>query len=173
MPIDPPRHTGPDSHGASFEGLSSVSRHAKETIQRLRTHLRGRRTVDLESLAADAQMLTDNEWSVALPEQRSNGKNGKLVYLEPSRLERRSDTREDPFETVYGWELLSRLEARLPPEQVPYLDAFLAGDRPREIAQRLGISAKAASARMRRFKKKIADMYAVLRVDSGIKPSEG
>jgi hypothetical protein len=104
-------------------------------------------------------MLTANEWMAALPEQRNNG---KLVYLEPSSLERRSDTRENPFETVYGWELLSRLEAQLPPEQVPYLDAFLAGDKPGDIARRLGISAKAASARMRRFKAKVTDLYAGL-----------
>jgi hypothetical protein len=143
----------------SFEGFSRVSRHAKETVRRLRTYLRGRRAVDVESLVADARMLTANEWMAALPEQRNNG---KLVYLEPSSLERRSDTREDPFETVYGWELLSRLEAQLPPEQVPYLDAFLAGDKPGDIARRFGISAKAASARMRRFKAKVTDLYAGL-----------
>ena len=95
----------------------------------------------------------------ALREQRNNG---KLVYLEPTELEQCSDNREDPFETAYGWELLSRLEAQLPAEQVPYLDAFLAGDKPKDIAQRLGISAKAASARMRRFKAKITDLYAAL-----------
>ena len=49
----------------------------------------------------------------------------------------------------------SLLEAQLPPEQVPYLDAFLADDEPKDIAPRLGISAKAASARMRRFKAKL------------------
>ena len=163
MPIKPPPPpTGPSSSGVSFERFSSVSRHAKETVRRLRTYLRGRRAVDVESLVADARMLTASEWSAALPEQRNNG---KLVYLEPSSLERRSDTREDPFETVYGWELLSRLEAQLPPEQVPYLDAFLAGDKPQDIARRLGISAKAASARMRRFKAKVADLYAALRTD--------
>jgi hypothetical protein len=156
MPVKPPPPpTGP----ASFERFSSVSRHAKETVRRLRTYLRGRRAVDVESLVADSRKLTTSEWNAALPEQRNNG---KLVYLEPSSLERRSDTREDPFNTVYGWELLSRLEARLPPEQVPYLDAFLAGDKPQDVARRLGISAKAASARMRRFKAKVTDLYAAL-----------
>ena len=160
MPIKPPPSpTGPSASAVPFEKFSSVSRHAKETIRRLRTYLRGRRAVDVESLVADARMLTANEWKAALPEQRNNG---KLVYLEPSSLERRSDTREDPFDTVYGWELLSRLEARLPPEQVPYLDAFLAGDKPGDIARRLGISAKAASARMRRFKAKVMDLYVAL-----------
>ena len=52
-------------------------------------------------------------------------------------------------------ELVALLEAQLPPEQVPYLDAFLADDEPKDIAPRLGISAKAASARMRRFKVKL------------------
>jgi len=156
MPVKPPP---PPPGPASFERLSSVSRHAKETVRRLRTYLRGRRAVDVESLVAEARILTTSEWNAALPEQRNNG---KLVYLEPSSLERRSDTREDPFDTVYGWELLSRLEAGLPPEQVPYLDAFLAGDKPQDVARRLGISAKAASARMRRFKAKITDLYTAL-----------
>jgi hypothetical protein len=156
MPVKPPPPpTGP----VSFERFSSVSRHAKETVRRLRTYLRGRRAVDVESLVADSRKLTTSEWNAALPEQRNNG---KLVYLEPSSLERRSDTRENPFETVYGWELLSRLEAGLPPEQVPYLDAFLAGDKPQDVARRLGISAKAASARMRRFKAKVTELYAAL-----------
>ena len=79
-------------------------------------------------------------------------------------MERRPDKREDPFETVWGRELLSHLEAGLPPEQIPYLDAFLAGEKPRDVAQRLGISPKAASARMRRLKAKVAELYAALRI---------
>ena len=39
-----------------------------------------------------------------------------------------------------GQELVAFLEAQLPPEQVPYLDAFLADDEPKDIAPRLGIS---------------------------------
>jgi len=70
-------------------------------------------------------------------------------------LERIADARPDPFETVYRQELVAFLEAQLPSEQVPYLDAFLADDRPKDIAPRLGISAKAASARMRRFQAKL------------------
>lgn len=164
MPIKPPPPPGPASRGMSFEGFSSVSRHAKETVKRLRTYLRGRRAVDLESLAAEAQLLTMQEWCAALPEARErNG--GKLTYIERPSLEQFSDAREDPFETVYGRELLSRLEALLPPEQVPYLDAFLAGEQPRDVAKRLGISPKAASARMRRFKAKLADLYDTLRKD--------
>jgi hypothetical protein len=162
MPITPPPRTVSASDGTSFEGSSSVSRRAKETVKRLRTYLRGRRHVDLESLVADSQTLTTREWCAALTEQRNSG---RVVYLEPASLEQCSDIREDPFETVYGWELLSRLEAGLPPEQVPYLDAFLAGERPKDIAKRLGLSAKAASARMRRFKAKVADLYATLRTD--------
>jgi len=159
MPIKPPPRTISASEGLSFERFSGVSRHAKETVKRLRTYLRGRHTVDPKSLVADAQTLTIREWNAALTEKPNTG---KLVYLEPSSLEQRSYSREDPFETVYGRELLSRLVAELPPEQAPYLDAFLAGEKPKEIAQRLGISAKAASARMRRFKAKVADLYAAL-----------
>lgn len=164
MPIKPPPPTGPASRGMSFERFSNVSRHAKETVKRLRTYLRGRRAVDLESLATEAQLLTTQEWSAALPEARER-KNGKVTYIDRPSLEQFSDAREDPFETVYGRELLSRLEAMLPPEQVPYLEAFLAGDKPQEIAQRLGISPKAASARMRRFKVRIAELYVALRLD--------
>jgi hypothetical protein len=162
MPIKPPPPPGPSSSGLSFESFSSVSHRAKETVKRLRMYLTGRRAVDLESLIVDAQTLTPREWYSALPEQR---KNGRLLYVEPSSLEQRSSSQEDPFETVYGQELLSRLEAHLPPEQRPYLDAFLAGEKPKELAQRLGISAKAASARMRRFKAKIVELYGTLRTD--------
>ena len=70
--------------------------------------------------------------------------------------------RPDPFETAYRQELINLLEARLPPEQVPYLDALLADDTPKDIAPRLGISAKAASARMRRFRAKLAEIYSGL-----------
>lgn len=163
MPIKPPPPTGPASRGMSFEGFSSVSRHAKETVKRLRTYLRGRRAVELESLVTEAEMLTTEEWCAALPEPRE--RNGKLTYIDRPSLEQFSDSREDPFETVYGRELLSRLEAMLPPEQVPYLDAFLAGEQPKDVARRLGISPKAASARMRRFKAKLADLYVTLRQD--------
>ena len=163
MPIKPPPPPGPASRGMSFEGFSSATRHAKEIVKRLRTYLRGRRAVELESLVTETQALTTQEWHAALPEPRE--RNGKLTYIERASLEQFSDAREDPFETVYGRELISRLEAMLPPEQVPYLDAFLAGEQPKDLAKRLGISAKAASARMRRFKAKLADLYATLRQD--------
>lgn len=164
MPIKPPPPTGPASRGKSFEGFSSVSRHAKETVKRLRTYLRGRRAVDPESLATEAQLLTTQEWCAALPEARERN-NGKLTYIDRPSLEQFSDAREDPFETVYGRELITRLEKMLPPDQVPYLDAFLAGEQPKDVAKRLGISAKAASARMRRFKAKLANLYVTLRHD--------
>jgi hypothetical protein len=104
--------------------------------------------------------LTINEWFAALPEQRNNG---RLVFREPSILARCAADGETPFDTVVGGELVARLEAHLPPDQLPYLDAFIAGERPKDLAARLGISAKAASARMRRFKVRVADLYAALR----------
>ncbi len=155
MPVTPHPPTGSASCGVSFEGFSSVSRHAKEIVKRLRNYLRGRREVELESLIADGQLLTRQEWCAALPEPRQR-KNARLTYI---------DAREDPFETVYRSELLSRLEALLPPEQLPYLEAFLAGEQPKDVAKRLGISPKAASARMRRFKAKLANLYDTLRTD--------
>ena len=164
MPIKPPPPPGPASRGMSFGRFSSVSRHAKETVKRLREYLKGRRPVDIESLAADVQLLTEREWCAALPEERQRN-SGKVVYFERPSLEQFSDSREDPFESVYGKELLSRLEALLPPEQAPYLDAFIAGEKPKDVARRLGISPKAASARMRRFKAKLAELYASLRRD--------
>ena len=39
---------------------------------------------------------------------------------------------------------------------------FSPATKPKDIATRLGISAKAASARMRRFKAKLADLYVSL-----------
>ena len=152
MPIKPPPLVAPDSRGQSSEGFSRVSAQAKDTVRRVRAYLRGRGSADLESLSAEAKALTPTQWCAALPQQRSNG---KLVYCDRPSLEQVADARQDPFETVYGQELVALLEARLPPEQVPYLDAFLADDEPKDIAPRLGISAKAASARMRRFQAKL------------------
>ena len=145
--------------GSRRKGLSSVSARAKDTVRRVRAYLRGRGSADLESLTNETKALTPAQWSAALPEQR---RNGKLVYLDRPSLERIADPRGDPFETLYRKELVSLLEAQLPPGQVPYLDAFLADDDPKDIAPRLGISAKAASARMRRFEAKLAVIYSGL-----------
>ena len=152
MPVKPPPLVPPDSRGKPSEGFSCVSARAKDTVRRVRAYLRGRGSADLESLTNEAKTLTPTQWRGALPQQRSNG---KLVYFDRPSLEQVADARPDPFETVYGQELVALLEARLPLEQVPYLDAFLADDEPKDIAPRLGISAKAASARMRRFQAKL------------------
>ena len=149
---------------SSRVAFGSVSRHARETVKRVRAYIRGRRNVDLESLVVDAETMTVSEWFAALPEQRDNR---RLVYREPSSFERCADNSENPLDTLVGRELIARLEAYLPPEQLPYLDAFIAGEKPQDVAARLGITAKAASARMRRFKAKLADLYAALRRDSG------
>ena len=152
MPVKPPPLVAPDSSGKSSEGFSCVSARAKDTVRRVRAYLRGRGSADLESITKEAKALTPAQWSAALPEQR---RNGKLIYLDRPSLERIADARPDPFETAYRQELVAFLEAQLPPEQVPYLDAFLADDEPKDLAPRLGISAKAASARMRRFQVKL------------------
>lgn len=159
MPVKPPPIVAPDSHGQSSEGFSRVSARAKDTVRRVRAYLRGRGSADLESLTAEAKTLTPTQWSAALPEQR---RNGKIVYLDPPSLERIASARPDPFDTAYRQELVALLEASLPPEQTPYLDAFLAEDEPKDIAPRFGISAKAASARMRRFEAKLAKIYSGL-----------
>ncbi len=159
MPVKPPPLVAPDSRGKSSEGFTRVSTHAKETVRRVRAYLRGRGSADLESLTNEAKALTPIQWPAALPEQR---RNGKLVYLDRPSMEQLADAQPNPFETVYHQELVALLEARLPPEQVPYLDAFLADDEPKDIAPRLGISAKAASARMRRFQAKLAKIYSGL-----------
>ena len=164
MPIKPPPPPGSPSGGMSFDRFWCVSRHARETVKRVRAYIRGRRDVDLESLVVDAESMTVSEWFAALPEQRHNR---RLVYREPSSFERRADNSANPLDTLVGRELIAHLEAQLSPEQVPYLDAFIAGEKPQDIAARLGITAKAASARMRRFKVKLADLYAALRPDSG------
>jgi hypothetical protein len=160
MPIKPLSPVGSHSAELSFDRFSRVSRHAKETVRRVRAYLRYCGGVDLESLVVDAGTLTISQWFAALPEPRNNG---RLVYREPSSFERCADDSANPFDTVVGQELVARLEAHLPPDQLPYLDAFVVGEEPRDIAVRLGITAKAASARMRRFKTKFADLYAALR----------
>ena len=152
MPVKPPPLVAPASCGQSSEGFSCVSARAKDIVRRVRAYLRGRGSADLESITKEAKALTPAQWSAALLEQR---RNGKIVYLDRPALERIADTRPDPFETVYRQELVAFLEGQLPPEQLPYLDAFLADDEPKDIAPRLGISAKAASARMRRFHAKL------------------
>ena len=159
MPVKPPPLVAPDSGGQSSEGFSCVSARAKDTVRRVRAYFRGRGSADLESITKEAKALTLAQWSAALPEQR---RNGKLVYLDRPSLERIADPRGDPFETVYRQELMALLEAQLSPEQIAYLDAFLADDDPRDIAPRMGISPKAASARMRRFKAKLGVIYSGL-----------
>src|SRR6202140_5925373 len=159
MPVKPPPVVAPASCGQSSEGFSCVSARAKGTVRRVRAYLRGRGSADLESITKEAKVLTPAQWSAALPEQRQNG---KIVYLDRPSLERIADARPDPFETVYHQELVAFLEAQLPPEQVPYLDAFLADHDPRDIAPRMGITPKDLSARMRRFKAKLAVIYSGL-----------
>jgi hypothetical protein len=159
MPIKPPSPLVPGSRGKSTEGFSRVSAHARETVRRVRAYLRGHGSLDLDSLTNEAQTLTPIEWCSTLTQQRSNG---KLIDCDPASLDRVADARSDPFETVYRRELVSLLEARLRPDQVPYLDAFLADEKPRDVAPRLGITAKAASARMRRFEAKLAEIYSSL-----------
>jgi DNA-directed RNA polymerase specialized sigma24 family protein len=151
MPVKPPPVVTPR--------FSRVSAHAKDTVRRVRAYLRGLGSADLETLTNEAKTLTPNEWGAAFPQQRNNG---KLLYRDPTSLDRVADAHPDPFETAYRQELVTLLEARLPPDQVPYLDAFLADEKPREIAPRLGITTKAASARMRRFRAKLAEIYSGL-----------
>src|SRR5579863_10281852 len=129
MPVKPPPVAVPDSCGKSSEGFSRVSAHAKDTVRRVRTYLRGRGFADLDSLTNEAKRLTQTEWFAALRQQRSNG---KLIHRDPTSLDRVADARAGPFETAYRQELITFLEARLPPEQVPYLDAFLADDTPKD-----------------------------------------
>ena len=159
MPVKPPPLVAPDSGGQSSEGFSCVSARARDTVRRVRAYLRGRGSTDLESITKEAKALTPAQWSAALAEPR---RNGKLIYLDRPSLERIADPRGNTFETACRQELVALLEAQLPPEQIPYLDAFLADDDPRDIAPRLGISPKAASARMRRFKAKLGVIYSGL-----------
>src|ERR1022692_3567839 len=96
MPAKPPPLGLPTSGGQSSEGFSCVSARAKDTVRRVRAYFRGRGSADLESITKEAKALTPAQWSVALPEQR---RNGKLVYLDRPSLERIADPRGDPFET--------------------------------------------------------------------------
>jgi len=47
MPIKPPPPPGSPSGGMSFDRFWCVSRHARETVKRVRAYIRGRRDVDL------------------------------------------------------------------------------------------------------------------------------
>jgi hypothetical protein len=156
MPVKPPPVVAPDSRGKSSERFSRVSAHAKDTVRRVRAYLRGLDSADLESLTSEAKTLTMNEWGSAFPKQRNKG---RLCFCDPISLEQVADARPDPFETTYRQELVTLLESRLLPDQVPYLNAFLADEKPRDIAPRLGITTKAASARLRRSRAKFAEIY--------------
>src|ERR1700681_596527 len=96
MPVKPPPIVAPDSFGKPSEGFSRISAQAKDTVRRVRAYLRGRGSADLESLTNETKALTPTQWSAALPEQR---RNGKVVYLDRTSLERIADPRGDPFET--------------------------------------------------------------------------
>src|ERR1700694_2168141 len=97
MSVKPPPLVAPDSRGTSSEGFSCVSARAKETIRRVLAYLRGRGSMNLESLTNEAKTLTPTQSCAAIPQQRSNG---KLIF-DPASLDRVANPRSEPFERAY------------------------------------------------------------------------
>ncbi|MGH9655988.1 MAG: hypothetical protein ACRD6B_21295 [Bryobacteraceae bacterium] len=68
------------------------------------------------------------------------------------------DPSPNPFDLVYGSELISQIEKNLVAEEWPYWDALLAGERPRHVAARLGIDPKLASKKMKKLEAKVTSI---------------
>lgn len=157
MPIRPP-HDLPrkESEDSSTSGAFCQ---IKETILRLKKYLRGRSATYFS--AAEAETLEIADWARAVedPESSSRWRNHtthKLVYTSPSEIEQRiPDRSATPFELFYRSELISLIEKHLKQEERPYWEAFLAGERPSEVAKRVGVDRKLASKKMKRLQAKI------------------
>ena len=84
MPIKPSPPTGSCSDGMSSECFSCVSRHARETVKRVRAYLRGRRGVDclgerLKFHATGAEIV-EHRYQVAQVPAHAAEKHGRNSY---------------------------------------------------------------------------------------------
>lgn len=69
----------------------------------------------------------------------------KLFYVPALNIETSvPDPSPNPFDLLYEHELISHIEKKLAPEEWPYWEALLAGERPRQVAARLGVHRKLA-----------------------------
>jgi DNA-directed RNA polymerase specialized sigma24 family protein len=104
--------------------------------------------------------LGESEWCSALPRARDNG---RLVYYDPSKLTARADLSVDPFSVTYHRQILDLIEKNLLQEDLPYFQAFVENQRPKELALELGINPKTASRRMKEVRKKLQEILRRLR----------
>jgi hypothetical protein len=135
--------------------------HLKQTVARLRQYLLGHSEFYVS--ARDVETLELADWSKALREeehsrQRRERAIRRLVYSRHDIEATVPDRSSNPFDLLYEHELISEVEKSLVPEEWPYWDAFLAGERPRHVATRLGIDRKLASKRMKKLELKLNSM---------------
>ena len=127
----------------------------KQTVSRLRRYLSGRSESSLS--ARDVATLGPTDWSNAVREKKYQGWAAqKLIYAPPSEMEATvPDRSPTPFELFYEREIISQIEKHLTPNEWPYWEALLLGERPRHIAARLGIDRKLASKKMKKLEAKV------------------
>jgi hypothetical protein len=132
-------------------------RQLKQTIARLKQYLLGHSELCISTREVEALELSD--WIEAVRDQeRSLKRRGmrRLVFAPPAAIETTvPDRSATPFEVAYENEIISRLEKNLAPEEWPYWEALLAGERPRHVAARLGIDRKLASKKMKKLQAKV------------------
>lgn len=132
----------------------------KQTAARLRRYLLGRPRAKVS--AHDVQTLGLLDWRKALfAEERSILRREPTGHNLVSFAELEAimpDPSPNPFDLVYGSELISQIEKNLVAEEWPYWDALLAGERPRHVAARLGIDPKLASKKMKKLEAKVTSI---------------
>ena len=153
MPIQRAQGHQPDQPADPVPEVRSRDQH-KQAIGLVRRYLAGRRSLNRGVVEnhPEFQRLGESEWYSALPRERNNP---RLVYCDPSKLAVPADSSDDPFNVVYHRQLLDLIEKNLLTEDIPYFQAFVEDQRPRELARELGINPKTASRRMREVSEKV------------------
>lgn len=157
MPIRVPPNLPPEDSRNSYEPRAGLQ--LKRTVARLRRYLLGHSQSRISAREAETLELCD--WAKALfgqerSAQRRERAIHKLFYGPSSNIETTvPDASPNPFEVFYENELISHIEKKLAPEEWPYWEALLAGERPRHVAARLGIDRKLASKKMKRLETKV------------------
>ena len=163
MPIQRSQGSAPDESGDSVPRVDPRSTNQyKQVIGLVRRYLAGRRALNLSIVEnhPEFRSLRESEWHLAAPRERDNG---RLVYCDPSKLAVPPDSSGDPFDVVYHRQLLDLIEKNLLTEDVPYFQAFVENQRPKELAQELGINPKTASRRMKEVRRKVQEILRQLR----------
>jgi hypothetical protein len=157
VPISVPPKLPTEDSRKSWEAGAFL--HLKQTIARLRQYILGHSELGVS--ARDVEALELSDWIEVVRDQgrslkRQQRAMRKLVYAPPFDIETTvPDRSATPFEVVYENEIISRIEKNLAPEERPYWEALLAGERPRHVAARLGIDRKLASKKMKKLEAKV------------------